>query len=508
MRIHSALLLCGAAIGGACSAPTHVDLVSKQDPLSYLIVTGGAMPDQWTTPEFDDSAWQKASGPIGPIAAGGSDAVMPAVLTRSQFDLGPDSSSYKTLTLKLDVGQSDFTAYVNGTAMTTAQSAKSATLALPPGLVHDSGDMLAVEIHPSAGVTSLAVTPTLDGKVDNSSQTPRIVRGPYLVAPRPDGVSIEWETSAAVASQAVVDGQTLDGGSGTHHEAKATGLQPSHSYPYFVQIDGEQSETSELVTAPAGGGERVRFVLYGDNRTDGDTHRLIAEGIEAEGPDFIVNTGDLVDSSSSSEWQTFFDIEYELLRHVPFFPALGNHEADSGGGGRFAQLFPLGDKSLFGGKVYSADFGDVHLSVLDSNGDLGAQSRWLDKDLTAAEQRGARHEFVIMHWGAYSSGSQLQHGSNDDARDTVVPVARAHKIDALFAGHDHFYERGADGDLRYFVSGGGGAPLVSTGHIAQTQVAHSKHHYVVFDVQGSTVNVTAKDETGAVIDQLTLTSSR
>jgi hypothetical protein len=31
-----------------------------------------------------------------------------------------------------------------------------------------------------------------------------------------------------------------------------------------------------------------------------------------------------------------------------------------------------------------------------------------------------------------------------------------HHVDAIIAGHDHYYERGHAGDLPYFVTGGGG----------------------------------------------------
>jgi hypothetical protein len=121
-----------------------------------------------------------------------------------------------------------------------------------------------------------------------------------------------------------------------------------------------------------------------------------------------------------------------------------------------------------------------------------------------AEAAGARHEFVVMHWGAYSGRSYLMHGSNMDARKYIEPVARKHRVDALLAGHDHFYERGNANGLRYFVTGGGGAPLADTGTIHETDLAKKGFHYVVIDVVGGVAHAVAKDPSGAAFDAVDL----
>jgi Calcineurin-like phosphoesterase len=499
MRNVFALLVIGAAIAPGCSSPTTADILAPGDEIKYLI-DKDQPPEGWFAAVYDDSKWQRALGAIGPLQADAA-GVMPAVLTRSLFDLGAQASSYKSLTLSLDV-PGGFTAFVNGTKMVSAQDGKSASLDLPDGLVQPSNNTLAIEIHPPSTANEVAVAPKLDGQLDPAAAAvPHIVRGPWLLGPTPNGISIQWETNKPVASQAIVDGKTYDGGAGAHHSVLVTNLSPSSAYKYHVVVGDDASPESDLVTAPAQGGERVKFVVYGDNRTDGDAHRQVIDGIGSEGADFIVNTGDLVDSSSNGEWQIFFDIEYDLLRRVPMLPTLGNHEANSGGAGRFAELFPLGDPKVYGGRVYSKDFGDVHIAVLDSNGDLGSQAGWLEQDLTAAEQRGARHEFIVMHQGAYSGSHALMHGSNEDAQEHIVPVARRHPVDALLAGHDHFYERGQSQNLAYFVAGGGGAPLEPCSTIPETIMCRSMHHYLVVEVQGGTATFTAKDSNGNAFDQ-------
>jgi hypothetical protein len=247
-------------------------------------------------------------------------------------------------------------------------------------------------------------------------------------------------------------------------------------------------------------GEPVRFALFGDNRTGGDAHRRLVSALVDEAPDFVVNTGDMVGESSDEEWKMFFDIEYPLLLGTPLLAAAGNHEMDYGDDEMYARLLPAAGAS-FSGRVYSVDYGDLHLAMLDSNHDLDEQGSWLDRDLTAAEARGARHLFVVLHWGPWCGVNKMGHGSNDDAIAHIVPVAKKHAVAAVFSGHNHVYERGADGNLRYVVAGGGGAPLDTPGLVLQTQMTRAVNSYVIVDVAGGSVHLTAKDDTGSPFDE-------
>jgi predicted phosphodiesterase len=421
------------------------------------------------------------------------------VYARRSFDLGPAFGTYRSLTLDLEAA-GRWVAWLNGVRMQGGDGG-SATLNVPAGLLRARENVLAIELHATTPVSSLRIAPRLAG--DRRHEDLRVTEGPYLLAPAPDAITVAWETGVAVSSSVVVDGRRFDGGNQRHHVVRVGGLAPSTSYRYHVETGAASTEEAELRTAPLTA-ERVRFVVYGDNRTNGDAHRRVVEAIAGESPDFLLNTGDLVASAREDEWRTFFDIEYPVLLTTPIFPALGNHETYSHGGEGFTQLFPLGDASRFGGRVYSADYGAVHVAVLDSNGDLEAQARWLDQDLTRAEKNGAKHSFVMLHWGPFSGRKAIMHGSNGAARSYVVPVARAHRVDAIFSGHDHLYERGSSGDLAYFVTGGGGAPLVRTGTCGETVHAASIYHYVVVDVSGSEVRVQAKDPAGVTFDEVRL----
>jgi hypothetical protein len=483
------------AVAG-CNWETTYHLFSRGDPMRYSVAVP---PVEWRNAEFDDARWPLAAGMLGPLLATEEDP-SPACRARGLFQVGPRADDFRKLKLSLDA-DGRYVASINGVVLAEAPAGGGSELELPPGLLKPRDNVLALEYYPTRPV-EFEIAPTLDGGPEAPSR-PALTKGPYLLAPSEESVTIAWETSQAVPSRAIVDGVAHDGGSGRHHLVRVGGLLPSHAYRYHVEVGERRSETFTAATA-AQKGELVRFGVYGDNRTGGDVHRRLVGEMVAAGPDFLVNTGDMVGMSDESEWEAFFTLEYPLLGHTPLSPCIGNHEAEFGANtDRYQELFPIGRPEL-GGRVYSVDYGDVHVVMLDSNGDLARQAEWLDGDLGAARHNGARHLFLAMHWGPYSSGSTHNHGSNGEAQRTIVPVARAHGVRAVFGGHDHFYERGDAHGLAYFVTGGGGAPLNGAGHIRETRVSRAAHHYLMVDVAGEAVRVTAYELSGAVLDEVTL----
>jgi hypothetical protein len=487
------LSLCAFAISALGCFSTSYDLTSQTTSRRQLI-TAAAPPDRWLATDFDDSGWATTIAPIEKLTATG--AGMPTIYVRQRFDLGPDPAAYHKLTMHYGSLDGRVVAYVNGHAMTVGEEGKQ-VLRIGPGVVRASGNVLALAIHPNG--STVAMDARLDGSESPSGA--QIIKGPYLLRPTGDGITVVWETASDTPSRAVVEGVAHDGGSDRLHVAAIAGLQADRLYHYHVETDDSVSEEAQFATAPPAG-KRLRFVVFGDNRSDGDVHRQLVEALLGDGPDFVVNTGDMVGESTGSEWQTFFNIEYPLLLGTPLFPVMGNHEHDYGEDETFARLFPLGSAAMFSGRVYSFDYGSVHFAVLDSNGDLGEQSRWLDVDLTGADERGQR-SFVAMHWGPVCGCAGFQHGSNDDAA-VVLDVATRHRVAGLFSGHNHLYERGVSRGVPYVVTGGGGAPLMSTGVIESTQATFSQNHYVLVDVGPDAIRLTAKTADGAILDDASL----
>ena len=342
-------------------------------------------------------------------------------------------------------------------------------------------------------------------------------KGPYLQNVTPSSITILWETSSAETASLRVMGpgvdRTIDVGAARRQEVVVTGLAPSTRYTYEVTVDGHV-EHGELATAPEEGSQSpFTFVVYGDTRSQSGPHRRIIERVRDEVPDFLLGTGDFVDEGGKEvQWQQFFEIERELLRDNVLFPSVGNH--DRQGRGRTAdswrQYFAVPENSPDPERYYAFTYGNSRFLVLDSNMysfALTDQTAWLERQLQSARQDARiRHIFVVMHHPPYSVSL---HGGHRDLRERWTPLYEKYGVEAVFSGHDHVYSRADRGGVRYFVSGGGGAPLYPRSPRASaidkdaTRYFERVNHYLRIHVWGDLVEVTAVRGDGTTIETTT-----
>jgi hypothetical protein len=308
------------------------------------------------------------------------------------------------------------------------------------------------------------------------AQAAPIVRGPYLqdLGSRQAAVMLELDAPRATtlevrkgATGAETDAPvaTATGSAGASQELVVSGLEPATSYRWLVRVGegaGAIVERGTFTTAPEDD-RPISFIVYGDNRSDAASHVSVVQRMQQTPGEFLVNTGDMVyDGSNVEDWNLFFGIEREALRSRCLFPAIGNHEIAmpmSDGAVRYARAFRVPGPIESQERWYSFRWGNARFFVLDAHDDFASSEQaWLEKSLTAADaEPGLTWRFVVLHHGPYSSGP---HGGNPALQVARVPeLLRAHKVDVVFAGHDHVYERGDTNGLRWIVSGGGGAPL-------------------------------------------------
>ncbi|MBL9018038.1 MAG: metallophosphoesterase [Myxococcales bacterium] len=383
-----------------------------------------------------------------------------------------------------------------------------------PSLLRAGVNTLAIEVHPSARNDAPALAAELYGRSDRG-----ILRGPIVaavgattarIAVETDlntDASIEWGVGGALDQKAASP-------PGHHHSFELANLPVKGVVRYRVRGGATQSPIYAFHTAPAAG-DVIRIGIYGDVRGGHAVHKKLVDQMLAEPLDLVAVTGDMVlHGSDEADWQRFFTITAPLVAQVPYLPAVGNHDlgwdgADTARNANEVFTLPPGPPDRPAGtNWYSLDVGDVHLVFLDSNAyERPEQETWLAADLVAARARGVRAIIAFTHDGPYSRG---YHRGNGIARQRYVPILVQHHVDYVFSGHDHLYQRGEAGGLRYAVTGGGGASLygfscgvsgkpackLDDGMIAIAR----EHHYAVLTLTAKTLELCVRKPDGRLLE--------
>lgn len=353
---------------------------------------------------------------------------------------------------------------------------------------------------------------------------PDLYIAPYLQNATPASMTVMWETADPVVG-IVEFGQR---GRFVHreresaprkiHEIHLTDLKPGELYNYRVRYGDRLLPPAEFRTAPAPGTQNWRFVVYGDNRSNPDTHTRNVEQIMKARPSIILNSGDLVAAGSRyEEWKShYFDPLRGVSQFIPVFPCLGNHEQNAVHYYNYHSL--PGEK---GERYYSFDYANAHIVALNSNRrdapfELGEeQTEWLIADLE--KHRDAKWTFVFFHHPLFRSHPTR---GIEPQRWVWQPIFDKYGVDLVINGHDHYYMRsypvgkyvgGQRRGVYHLISGGGGAntyPMVPKPHAA---FRRRIHHITVIDVMndrlvGRAVDIDGNTFDAFVIDQQAVNS--
>lgn len=285
--------------------------------------------------------------------------------------------------------------------------------------------------------------------------------------------------------------------------ATVKGLEPDTINCYaLANSSTAMSERIGFRTAPPLDTTRtVKFLAFGDSGGGGADQYALLDQMMKVPYDMIIHTGDLAyDQGSLAQFEdTVFTPYAELLRHIAFLPAAGNHEYDTMQGAPFREVFNLPGEETW----YSYDYGPIHFAALDTESDYSVQAKWLSGDLAASK---APWKVVYMHKPPYESGV---HGSDTSLRSLIAPIVEKYGVQLVLAGHDHDYERMTpQNGVQYVVTGGGGKGTRQVSSSGFTAFSVDVIHFVLIEVTSDKLTLHAIDATGNEFDSVVVNRQR
>ncbi len=290
------------------------------------------------------------------------------------------------------------------------------------------------------------------------------------------------------------------------HSVVLYNLKPETEYKYKVITEGfYESDIKTFKTADFS--KKYTFILFGDNRPGVDT--LVLRQVINLQPAFVLHTGDLVQWGTSVEfWYQFIGDYKDLLGISPWLPVYGNHEAQA----YLNKFFYLPDNYSENpenkGHWYSVDYKNLHIIGLDVYRDftVGSEQRqWLINDL---ENRSKETYFtvVMFHEPPFSSG---RYGGNEAVKTELVPIFEQYKVDLVFCGHEHLYERSVVNNIQYITSGGAGSVLYVTNPDSNkfSVFTESVYHFCKISVDNAVLKLEMIRNDGTLGDSFTLDKS-
>ena len=251
----------------------------------------------------------------------------------------------------------------------------------------------------------------------------------------------------------------------------------------------------------------LKFAILGDTGTGKSDQTAVANRLNsfrARFPfEFVLLLGDnMYGSDKPSDYVKKFEQPYKPLLDagVRFYATLGNHDDPNQ---RLYKPF-----NMNGERYYSyrpSLLGGVRFFALDSNYMDPTQVQWLEKELAAS---GSDWKIAFFHHPLYASG---MHGSDDILRATLEPLFLKYGVNAVFTGHEHFYERiKPQKGIQYFVAGA--SAKLRRGDINDRSGLTAFGYdqgltFMLIEIEGNNLHFQTISEAGVTIDSGTIVKS-
>ncbi len=246
----------------------------------------------------------------------------------------------------------------------------------------------------------------------------------------------------------------------------------------------------------------LRFAVIGDMGTGSRRQVETARQMWTEHARFpyelVITVGDnMYGGQDPEDYERKFVVPYKPIidARIPFYAALGNHDKPEQ---VKYELF-----NMNGRRYYTYTKGPVQFFALDSVELSPAQLAWLETELQNSK---APWKVAHFHHPIYSSG--LRHGPTLVLRAALEPLFSTYGVQAVFTGHEHFYERLYPRyGIQQFICGSGGQLRkggIRRGSIETAAGFDQDNVFMLVAVEGDTMRFEAVSRTGEIVDSGTI----
>ena len=344
---------------------------------------------------------------------------------------------------------------------------------------------------------------------------------PYLIYPgETERMKVLWQLSATdtcrlawgTDSTCTLDSvQTAEYGTDHQHAYTIDGLVPGTKY-YFRETNEGVSYPGSFTSAPAPEAARVKFLAYGDTRSNPSEHEIVARVMVSAfttDPGYQTLTLQMGDYATQGNNELYWTSDlfhpayanmHLMLASLAYQGVMGNHENATPV--LYTKYLPY---PFVAGRYWSFDYGPAHFAMVDQYtawGPGSAQLQWLANDLASSRKI---WKFVVLHEPGWSSGNA--HPNSPGVQAYIEPLCEQYGVAMVFAGHNHNYCRAVVNGVQHITTGGGGAPPASPlpGQ-PNVVIAAAGGHFCKIAIDCGVLSFQAiRANGGTVIDSFTLT---
>ena len=310
-------------------------------------------------------------------------------------------------------------------------------------------------------------------------------------------------------NEAVIDDTNLTGNAS---EVKENQTSEPEIKVEEIKIEKPEKNVPEPV--------KFNFAIVGDTQyfkpgSNGSFQRAVAN-IKKMNVDLIMSEGDLVSSCKGSDCVAKLNSWKSVLGDLASktYPTQGNHDltGKESVDQSWQNVFnlPTNGPAGFSELAYSFDFQNSHFVVLDSEKPdehivNDAQRSWLEKNLTANKKE---NTFVFFHEPAYPVSSKMDESLDvkSEDRNALWNILTAHKVTAVFNGHEHIHSRRKVNGVYQFVFGNTNSFNHDMPKTGIAEYAYRGENFGIIKIEGKKITVEVYSVDGNILNTFTFSN--